>query len=582
MAATAKTIQILDANNNNISPATNIESIYFEQLHNGVTYRTSLKNKTVIAGNLDSKFVDPTIQWRIAGENSKVDLKKVDMPFMYVNKTTSTSNIKLYQLNIASVPVGATIYEGMRDMIDELNADVSAHFLKNIGGVLDNSVGEDNYYTELKIINKKGTPANTSTFFSASQTTTCQSSQYGYGYAEYKTVNEIKAPDSSVEISEVVNTSNPKVYFVRHSTSPMTQYIYDYDKDVIMHTHSGSVLLDTSSSIAINPEGVLYLNNTEFPKPEKQSYLNFRVLQTINSTYKFVSLPLIKQQCDDGKTAQETYFSKNQQNLYLPDFVLYGTKGSPDRKDASHITIMSATPDRHITVKSLSCDTSYYSLFDWSAAGTTPQEATTIRLKLINGINVISNTLNDFDASMVLPTPRVYIQTYSKGPGNVTKSQMNDNYVYLTGTNADQANYLNYSLYDSSATCTPNVSIIWCHTLYYDPQTAALYAGQYYSNSDKRLKSDIQDINATTIPQAKQFYWNDTSIKSYGYIAQELEELGYEELVSTDDNGMKRVNYNATLSMTVEMLRKENNTLKNKISSLEDKLNKILDKLYKN
>ena len=39
---TAKTLQLLDVQSNNISPATNIESIYYEVMDGGVIYRNSL------------------------------------------------------------------------------------------------------------------------------------------------------------------------------------------------------------------------------------------------------------------------------------------------------------------------------------------------------------------------------------------------------------------------------------------------------------------------------------------------------------------------------------------------------------
>lgn len=39
---TAKTLQLLDAQNNNISPATNIESLYYEVMDSGVIYRNSI------------------------------------------------------------------------------------------------------------------------------------------------------------------------------------------------------------------------------------------------------------------------------------------------------------------------------------------------------------------------------------------------------------------------------------------------------------------------------------------------------------------------------------------------------------
>ena len=47
---TARTVQVLDANNNNISPATCIDSLYFEMIDNQTTYRMALRDKFIVAG----------------------------------------------------------------------------------------------------------------------------------------------------------------------------------------------------------------------------------------------------------------------------------------------------------------------------------------------------------------------------------------------------------------------------------------------------------------------------------------------------------------------------------------------------
>jgi hypothetical protein len=58
---TARTSQILDANNNNISPATCVESLYFEMTNdNGVTYRMGIRDRMLIAG-ADSLTTNPSV-----------------------------------------------------------------------------------------------------------------------------------------------------------------------------------------------------------------------------------------------------------------------------------------------------------------------------------------------------------------------------------------------------------------------------------------------------------------------------------------------------------------------------------------
>ena len=50
---TAQTVQLLDANNNNISPAVCIDSIYYEGSKPNGTYRFALREKFMVGGNLD-------------------------------------------------------------------------------------------------------------------------------------------------------------------------------------------------------------------------------------------------------------------------------------------------------------------------------------------------------------------------------------------------------------------------------------------------------------------------------------------------------------------------------------------------
>lgn len=115
------------------------------------------------------------------------------------------------------------------------------------------------------------------------------------------------------------------------------------------------------------------------------------------------------------------------------------------------------------------------------------------------------------------------------------------------------------------------------------------------TSSDQRLKKDI-----TTLPSALDdltklrgvtFHWIDpkkgTQLQ-YGVIAQEVETV-YPDLVSTDPNGMKCVNYNGFVAPLIESvkalkaasdqkdqeiadLRQENATLQKRLDAIEAKL----------
>jgi len=56
---TAKTLQLLDVQSNNISPATNIESIYYEVMDGGVIYRNSIYRHFPIYVNYNNNIDEP-------------------------------------------------------------------------------------------------------------------------------------------------------------------------------------------------------------------------------------------------------------------------------------------------------------------------------------------------------------------------------------------------------------------------------------------------------------------------------------------------------------------------------------------
>ena len=99
--------------------------------------------------------------------------------------------------------------------------------------------------------------------------------------------------------------------------------------------------------------------------------------------------------------------------------------------------------------------------------------------------------------------------------------------------------------------------------------TDNVYAPNFYSTSDISKKTNIQNISKSI----RSFNWKDTGLKSYGLIAQEIEDE-YPELVSNNDNGYKSINYTSALCMIIAKLENGLDKLKEKVKQLEDKLRK--------
>lgn len=97
------------------------------------------------------------------------------------------------------------------------------------------------------------------------------------------------------------------------------------------------------------------------------------------------------------------------------------------------------------------------------------------------------------------------------------------------------------------------------------------YAAHFYENSDINLKTNIEAISTSdNIPQLKEFDWKSDGSHSYGLIAQELEKMGYSELV--DNSGEhKTVNYSAALSLIVGKLQVKIKELEKEIEILKNK-----------
>jgi len=130
-----------------------------------------------------------------------------------------------------------------------------------------------------------------------------------------------------------------------------------------------------------------------------------------------------------------------------------------------------------------------------------------------------------------------------------------------------------------------------------------VYASAFIYNSDKRLKKNIKIIN-NSLEKIKRlrwvsFEWRKDWRKDIWVIAQEVEKV-FPELVHTDDNWMKSVEYGNLVwvfiegikelynkvnnlasdilsnSNKIEKLEKENKDLKNRLNILEKKMDKIL------
>lgn len=101
--------------------------------------------------------------------------------------------------------------------------------------------------------------------------------------------------------------------------------------------------------------------------------------------------------------------------------------------------------------------------------------------------------------------------------------------------------------------------------------TAAIYAANgFFDTSDARVKTNVKEIDASGADRVRlvEFDRTDKEHHGYGVIAQELEEV-YPEMVNTDSEGFKSVNYNELAMVKIKYLE-------DKVARLEALVGRLL------
>ena len=102
-------------------------------------------------------------------------------------------------------------------------------------------------------------------------------------------------------------------------------------------------------------------------------------------------------------------------------------------------------------------------------------------------------------------------------------------------------------------------------------QKGAYYAtGGFFDTSDARVKTNVVEIDASNADKVKlvEFDRTDKEHHGYGVIAQELEKV-YPEMVNTDSEGFKSVNYNELAMVKIKYLE-------DKVARLEALVGRLL------
>lgn len=143
--------------------------------------------------------------------------------------------------------------------------------------------------------------------------------------------------------------------------------------------------------------------------------------------------------------------------------------------------------------------------------------------------------------------------------------------LYLIGAISQEANPQTYSKND--VYIEDNGILISLHGFEGGviTSTEAIYsANGFFDISDARAKANVKEIDASDADKVKlvEFDRTDKEHHGYGVIAQELEKV-YPEMVNTDDEGFKSVNYNELAMVKIKYLE-------DKVARLEALVGRLL------
>ena len=144
-----------------------------------------------------------------------------------------------------------------------------------------------------------------------------------------------------------------------------------------------------------------------------------------------------------------------------------------------------------------------------------------------------------------------------------------------TLSNDTTTNATYFPTFSSTTSGTYSTAFVSNTRCTFNPSTGTLSATIFTSLSDINQKKNIETITSavdlTTKINGVRFDWKDTGEKSAGVIAQEVEEI-LPEIVHTNEDGIKTVNYNGIIALLIESIKEQQvqiNNLTNQITELK-------------
>ena len=128
-----------------------------------------------------------------------------------------------------------------------------------------------------------------------------------------------------------------------------------------------------------------------------------------------------------------------------------------------------------------------------------------------------------------------------------------------------------YPTFINAITGSMTIATVSSTKLTYNPFSGTMFATNFHSTSDENLKTDINTINdglsVVRHLTGVGFKWKDTNIKSFGVIAQQVEKVIPEIVLTSTLDGSKSVEYDAITAFLIEAIKE----LADRLEILENK-----------
>lgn len=440
---TAQTVQLLDANNKNISPAVNIESLYFEGTISPTspdTYRFALRDKLVVGGKLET--IEPTA-------NGSTNLY---IPYIFASKAFNSSS-GVWQIDSNKYDMGPATKEFIEAVCREkyvTNSSLSSNYLDLLG---NNRMKGAIKMTDGVVYDVDGIESAVSSpkaYVHLSNTS--QSVEIDGG-------NSVKMSTGSNYVA--TNTTNVRIAYGANTniTESANGVVVVTDKDVSIDAtnvlvgaktklslDAGTISIDADATVSINA-GSVELYGKEFPQPFPGSVTKL-LSQTTAGEMEWMSLGHLDIYNYGGSSTPK-------QVSYIKDSSIAANKVSFQGSSETYPVVGDSL--REIKVKSLKSGDNEFSM----DASRIP----TVYVSTINGQGILS----DSPGNIVLPTN----EDMNRAISTKIKSGSPQSVALLNIVGNDQT----FEFTPSSVTIVDDI----------------VYAKAFAMKSDRNLKTDIRE-----------------------------------------------------------------------------------------